>query len=102
MSPLLLILKKAWKPKKTPGMAPKILSRNGSTKIPACAGFYECCMTVAAQLQAKVVKKKEAEAAKFRDYISIGRNPCPKPLLIVFLAILRGENEGFLNRPCGS
>jgi uncharacterized protein len=48
-----------------------------------------------AQLQAKVVKKKEAEAAKFRDYFE-WQEPLSKAPSHRILAILRGENEGFL------
>jgi uncharacterized protein len=48
-----------------------------------------------AQLQAKVVKKKEAEAAKFRDYFD-WQEPLSKAPSHRILAILRGEKEGFL------
>lgn len=50
-----------------------------------------------AQLQAKVVKKKETdpEAAKFRDYFD-WQEPLSKAPSHRILAMLRGENEGFL------
>lgn len=49
-----------------------------------------------AQLQAKVVKKKEAEASKFRDYFE-WQEPLNKAPSHRILAILRGQNEGFLS-----
>ena len=48
-----------------------------------------------AQLQAKVVKKKQAEAAKFQDYFD-WQEPLAKAPSHRILAILRGQNEGFL------
>ncbi|PKL51330.1 MAG: RNA-binding transcriptional accessory protein [Candidatus Riflebacteria bacterium HGW-Riflebacteria-2] len=50
---------------------------------------------VEAVLQSKVVKDKEAEGAKFRDYFD-WQEPAAKIAGHRLLAILRGENEGFL------
>ena len=48
-----------------------------------------------AQIRTKVVKKKEAEAAKFRDYFD-WQEPLNKAPAHRIHAILRGQNEGFL------
>ena len=48
-----------------------------------------------AQLQSTVVKKKQDEAAKFRDYFE-WQEPLDKAPSHRILAVLRGEREGFL------
>ncbi len=48
-----------------------------------------------AQLQSSVVKKKEEDAAKFRDYFE-WQEPLDKAPSHRILAMLRGEREGFL------
>ena len=48
-----------------------------------------------AQLQSSVVKKKQDEAAKFRDYFE-WQEPLDKAPSHRILAVLRGEREGFL------
>jgi uncharacterized protein len=48
-----------------------------------------------AQIQASVVKKKEQDAAKFRDYFD-WQEPLKKAPAHRIHAILRGQNEGFL------
>jgi uncharacterized protein len=48
-----------------------------------------------AQIRTKVVKKKETEAAKFRDYFD-WQEPLNKAPAHRIHAILRGQNEGFL------
>ncbi len=53
-----------------------------------------------AQIQAKVVKKKEAEAAKFRDYFD-WQEPLDKAPAHRIHAILRGQNEGVLTVHAG-
>jgi len=49
-----------------------------------------------AQIRTKVVKKKETEAAKFRDYFD-WQEPLNKAPAHRIHAILRGQNEGFFN-----
>ena len=53
-----------------------------------------------AQIHANVVKKKQAEAAKFQDYFDC-QEPLAKAPSHRVLAMLRGQNEGFLTVHAG-